>query len=153
MNPQPIRRLEDFEELARRGRESLYPSRPKLTVGTSSCGLAAGAGEQFELLEGMLAEHGADMVLARTGCIGFCQREPLVDVAFPGRSRVVFAGLDADELAELFHLAARGEYFRFDHLPGGWLMLPHSALEQGPERALSAEFNVDGRTYRVLRRN
>ena len=109
MNAQPIRGLQDLEKLAQQGRESLYPCRPKVVVGTSSCGLAAGAGEQFETLDRIIAERNVNVALARTGCIGFCQREPLVDVIIPGKPRVIFAGLDIDELGDVVDKAAQGE--------------------------------------------
>ena len=32
--------LEELDRLAQKGRESLYPNRPKVVVGMSSCGLA-----------------------------------------------------------------------------------------------------------------
>ena len=101
--------MQDLEKLAQQGRELLYPSRPKLTVGMSSCGLAAGAGEQFEVLERIIAERGANVALARTGCIGFCQREPLVDAIVPGKPRVIFTKLKSDRLEKLVEEVEQGE--------------------------------------------
>jgi len=109
MNAQPISRVEDLKHLAGQGRESLYPSRPKIVVGMSSCGLASGAGEQFEALGKAIAHRGADIALARTGCIGYCQREPLVDVVLPGRPRVVFSKLELQELDNLVAMVEQGE--------------------------------------------
>jgi len=109
VDAEPIRSLEDLDELAQQGWESLYPSRPKLIVGMSSCGLAAGAGEQFEVLERIIAERGANVALARTGCIGFCQREPLVDAIIPGKPRVIFTKLKSDRLEKLVEDLAQGE--------------------------------------------
>ncbi len=41
--------------------------------------------------------------------------------------------------------AVRGEYFRYDHLPGGWLIVPKDS------ELRSAEFVVDGQHYSVRR--
>ncbi len=41
--------------------------------------------------------------------------------------------------------ALRGEFFRYDHLPGGWLLVPEE------EPLTRAEFTVDGQHYRVAR--
>ena len=109
MNKEPVRNLEDLQSLAERGRQTLYPSRPKVVVGMSSCGLAAGAGELFESLEGIIAKRQVDIALARTGCIGFCQREPLVDVVIPGKPRVIFSKLESDHLDRLIDMAGQGE--------------------------------------------
>jgi NADH-quinone oxidoreductase subunit F len=109
MNKDLVRGLEDLQVLAERGRETLYPSRPKVVVGMSSCGLAAGAGELFESLENIIAKRQAGIALARTGCIGFCQREPLVDVIIPGKPRVIFSKLEIDALDNLVEKAGKGE--------------------------------------------
>jgi NADH-quinone oxidoreductase subunit F len=109
MNKVPVQSLEDLQELAERGRETLYPSRPKVIVGMSSCGLAAGAGELFESLKGIIAKRRIDIALARTGCIGFCQREPLVDVVIPGKPRVIFSKLESDKLDRLVDQAGQRE--------------------------------------------
>ncbi|MEJ2246167.1 MAG: NADH-quinone oxidoreductase subunit NuoF, partial [Acidobacteriota bacterium] len=101
--------LEELDMLARKGRESLYPSRPKVVVGMSSCGLASGAGEQYDILKQAIAKHGADIALARTGCIGYCQREPLVDVILPGRPRVMLAKLKNKDLDGLIEGIGEGE--------------------------------------------
>ncbi len=37
--------LDDLHQAMRRGRDLLYPSEPKIMVGTATCGLAAGAEE------------------------------------------------------------------------------------------------------------
>jgi len=109
METKRVEDLQDLARLAERGRESLYPSRPKVVVGMSSCGLAAGAGEQFDALGQAIAKREADIALARTGCIGFCQREPLVDLILPGKPRVVFSRLEADELDSLVETALQGK--------------------------------------------
>ncbi len=109
MNKEPVRSLEDLQKLAERGRETLYPSRPKVVVGMSSCGLAAGAGELFESLKDIIGKRQVDIALARTGCIGFCQREPLVDVVIPGKPRVVFSKLESGNLDRLIDKTGQGE--------------------------------------------
>ena len=45
-----IRTREDLTELARQGVLRMASERPRLSVGMSSCGLAAGAGELFDVL-------------------------------------------------------------------------------------------------------
>jgi len=101
--------LEELDRLAQKGRESLYPSRPKIVVGMSSCGLAAGAGEQYDILKQAITKREADITLARTGCIGYCQREPLVDVILPDRPRVMLAKLKNKDLDNLVEGIGKGE--------------------------------------------
>ena len=42
-----------------------------------------------------------DATVARTGCIGFCQREPLVDLMLPGGPRISYANMTAKRIREL----------------------------------------------------
>ena len=137
MNNEPVRGLEDLQTLAERGRATLYPSQPKVVVGMSSCGLAAGAGELYDSLKDIIAKRQADIVLARTGCIGFCQREPLVDVVIPGSPRVVFSKLESGHLDGLVDMAGKGE------MPTGPVM---AYIEQpaGEMLGLGAKVNGNG---------
>ncbi|MCR4615949.1 MAG: NADH-quinone oxidoreductase subunit NuoF [Clostridiales bacterium] len=48
----------------------------KIAVGQGSCGIAAGAGKVYAAL----AEQGLGSVLTKTGCIGMCFLEPIVDI-------------------------------------------------------------------------
>ena len=50
----------------------------KIVVGQGSCGIAAGAGKVFSVLEAELKGSGID--LGVTGCIGMCYLEPIVDI-------------------------------------------------------------------------
>ncbi len=89
-----IKDREDLAELARQGMERLAPSTPRLGVGASSCGLAAGAEDVLNVFN---ATAGKDLLLVRTGCLGFCGAEPLVDLSLPGEGRVVYGPVDAQK--------------------------------------------------------
>ncbi len=52
----------------------------KLCVGQGSCGIAAGAGKVYDLLEQYINDNKTDAVLSVTGCIGMCYLEPIVDI-------------------------------------------------------------------------
>ncbi len=52
----------------------------RVTVGLSSCGIAAGAAHVFDEFRTEFESKGLGVLLKRTGCIGMCYREPLVDV-------------------------------------------------------------------------
>ena len=55
----------------------------KVTIGLSSCGVAAGAAQVYEAFRREFDARGLSTPLRRTGCIGMCYREPLVDTAWP----------------------------------------------------------------------
>jgi NADH-quinone oxidoreductase subunit F len=68
----------------------------RVTVGLSSCGIAAGAAHVFDEFRTAFEEKGLGVLLKRTGCIGMCYREPLVDVDTPGAGRVTYGGVTRD---------------------------------------------------------
>ena len=103
-----VRTLNDLEEMAREGRRRLYPDRVKIKVGLATCGVAAGADELHRELVRLVEQKGLDVEVARTACIGLCQREPLVDVQVPGRSRVLYADVTPDRAEVLLDAAVRG---------------------------------------------
>ncbi len=103
-----IRDKKGLDAAASRGRALLYPNRTKITVGMSSCGLAAGAGALFTALSNHIREKELDIELTRTGCIGFCQKEPLVDISVPDR-RVVHGGIKMADIAALIEQASHGD--------------------------------------------
>ncbi len=57
-----------------------------IRVGMSTCGLAAGAQAVYDALLRTVRARGLPVDLQRTGCIGACHREPLVEVLHDGRN-------------------------------------------------------------------
>jgi len=68
-------------------------ARPLIYVGAGSCGLAAGAAEVLEAIEGHLAEKKYAADILKVGCIGPCYLEPLVDVQMPGNPRISYSNV------------------------------------------------------------
>ncbi|MDH5526836.1 MAG: NADH-quinone oxidoreductase subunit F [Nitrospirota bacterium] len=74
---------------------------PRIFVGTGSCGLAAGADRVFDAAKSFVREASQDIHLVRTGCLGMCHREPVLEVHLPGRTRVVYGGVQPEQVTEL----------------------------------------------------
>lgn len=72
----------------------------KILVGYGSCGAAAGADEVYKELKLWAKEH--DIPLAKTGCIGLCYLEPIVDVYDDDHSMRRFVRVDASEMDAFF---------------------------------------------------
>ena len=79
----------------------------KVSVGKGSCGIAAGAGEIYALLEQGLAGSGSDQVVT-TGCIGMCYLEPIVNVARESGEALCFVNVTAEVCEEILKYI-RGE--------------------------------------------
>ena len=80
----------------------------KISVGKGSCGIAAGAGEVYTLLEQGVAKTKDKCTLATTGCIGMCYLEPIVSVEDKGSAPVFFVGVTTEAAEEILKYA-RGE--------------------------------------------
>ena len=99
----------DLESLGAAGRATLYPSRLKVSVGMATCGLATGAEAVYRALHDEALARDLDLALISTGCLGYCQAEPLVDVRMPGRGRVLYARVTPDRAREMIAALAQEE--------------------------------------------
>ena len=97
----PIRTREDLDRLATIGMSTLYPDRLKLLIGSASCGIAAGARAVEAAAIEAVKQLGLDATVSRTGCIGLCQREPLLDLVLPGGPRLTYADMTAEKTRSL----------------------------------------------------
>ena len=70
-------------------------------VGLSTCGIAAGAEDTFRALEEKVAAVGAAPSLGRTGCIGMCYQEPLVEIRRDGGPRYLYGHVTPDKVGRL----------------------------------------------------
>ena len=68
--------------------------------------MAVGAREVEAAALEAVKELGLDAVVARTGCIGFCQREPLVDLVLPDGPRVSYGNMTAKTIRSLLEAYA-----------------------------------------------
>jgi NADH-quinone oxidoreductase subunit F len=72
----------------------------RVTVGLSTCGIAAGAEDTFRALETRLAGQ-ADVELTRTGCVGMCYQEPLVEISNGDGARYLYGHVSPDKIERL----------------------------------------------------
>ena len=103
--------LADLEAIRDRGlRDLLEPDDLAVNVGLASCGKAAGATATYQTALEELAPEAVDV--RRTGCLGFCQIEPLIEVLGPGRSspRVLYKNITRDKVAEVVRAHRSGDF-------------------------------------------
>ena len=67
----------------------------RVRVGLATCGIAAGASKTYDKLLPLLAEHG--IVPERTGCMGMCFSEPLVEVISPAGETFLYGNVTEDK--------------------------------------------------------
>ena len=78
-------------------------------VGLSTCGIAAGGNKTYEKFSEIISERGLNINLEKTGCIGLCYHEPMVDVLTVDGSVFSYGAVTEDNVALLID----------EHLIGG----------------------------------
>lgn len=71
----------------------------RLKVGLATCGIAGGAAKVYNVLEKAL--KGTDHTLERTGCIGMCYNEPLVEVIEADGKSYLYGKLTPEDATRL----------------------------------------------------
>lgn len=88
------------------------PDRPRVLIGSATCGRAAGSLEVLKSFKVELAKRGfeAETTLAEVGCLGMCYAEVMVEVQGRDGKRVLYGGVDPRMVPRLVesHLV-RGE--------------------------------------------
>jgi len=134
---QMIESAEDLVTRQNAATAAFYGDRIRIGVGVGTCGLANGADKVLESVRNEVKKQGLDFVVRGTGCIGFCQVEPLVDVLVPGLPRVFYHHMSPEKSRELVQALAKGD-FRPD-----WALmrLDQDRLLMEKERKLTGKLN------------
>jgi NADH:ubiquinone oxidoreductase subunit F (NADH-binding)/(2Fe-2S) ferredoxin len=104
-----LHNLADLEQAAAAGQATLYPERLKILIGSASCGVAMGARAVEAAAQRAVEEFGLDAVVCRTGCIGYCSQEPLLDLVLPDGPRVSYGNMTAEKTHALLAAYAAGD--------------------------------------------
>jgi len=106
-----ITNLADLQAVQEEGLRFTYPDRIKILVGMATCGISSGADKVYRALEKKIAELGLEAVVEKTGCIGFCQREPLVDVVYPKQVRLTYQAMTPEKAEALVEALKEGKIY------------------------------------------
>lgn len=90
--------VKSLEELKRLREEAIQKRNARITfgnaqviVGMGTCGIAAGARETMKaILNTIEKDNLNDIVVTQTGCIGLCEREPIVQVIVGENPKVTY---------------------------------------------------------------
>ena len=97
--------FQKFEELRKQAVtewEALQQSKkPRIFIGTATCGMAAGALSVLDTIKQELSRQGIEASITQVGCIGPCYAEPLVDIVKPGRPRICYSGVTPEIATQL----------------------------------------------------
>ena len=137
-----IQSLQDLETIGREYQRWLYtPDTVKVNVGMASCGIAAGAQAAYdEALKQFPGDNGVK--ICQTGCIGFCEQEPLVEILASDQPRVIYQNLSAKKIVEAIEGYRNGEFTEKQIL--GQMKDPRSLLEDDFDNPLSGVTPING---------
>jgi NADP-reducing hydrogenase subunit HndB len=88
------------EEALEKRKRKLASGIAQVSVAMGTCGIAAGAGDTMRaILKYIEARNVSGVVVTQTGCIGMCEREPIVQVTIGEKPKVIY-GKVTPEVAE-----------------------------------------------------
>ncbi|MFP4023209.1 MAG: NADH-quinone oxidoreductase subunit NuoF [Thiohalospira sp.] len=73
----------------------------KVLVGLASCGISAGANKVYNKLSALKQADKLDIEIKKTGCIGMCYREPLVEIIDQSGS-YLYGEINEEKAVEIF---------------------------------------------------
>ena len=73
----------------------------KVLVGLASCGISAGANKVYNKLTALKQADKLDIEIKKTGCIGMCYREPLVEIIDQSGS-YLYGEINEEKVVEIF---------------------------------------------------
>ncbi len=105
-----IKSVQELSERQASARTEFYSDRVRISVGAGTCGLANGAADIIESIRDEVQKQGLDFAVCQTGCVGFCEMEPIVDVLVPGQPRVFYHHISTEKVRELVRGVAENNF-------------------------------------------
>ena len=100
-----IKSLEDLRKIkaeSKKQTETRKLNDRRIIIGMGTCGIAAGArAVMTAVLEELAKRNIHDVAVLQTGCIGMCQKEPLLDIVRPGEDRVTYGPVSPTDVPRI----------------------------------------------------
>ena len=82
----------------------------RVVVGMATCGIAAGARPVLSAFVEAINGAGLNdkVTVSQTGCVGYCQLEPIVEVYEAGKEKVTYIHMTADKAREVVEKHLKG---------------------------------------------
>jgi NADH:ubiquinone oxidoreductase subunit F (NADH-binding)/(2Fe-2S) ferredoxin len=142
-----IQSLEDLKKISQTYEKQIYvPKGIKVNIGMASCGIAAGAQTALaKALENY--KDNPDVEICQTGCIGFCEQEPLVEVMAANRPRVIYQNITEDKIIDAIESYMAGDFTKHKKWILGQLKDPRSLLDDDLENPLNGIEPIEGMPF------
>ena len=82
----------------------------RVVVGMATCGIAAGARPVLNACVEEVSKAGLNekVTVSQTGCVGFCQLEPIVEVLEAGKEKVTYIKMTPEKVKEVVEKHLKG---------------------------------------------
>lgn len=102
-----MKNLEELKQIRDRVRKSLQRRSGeqgiKVFVCMGTCGIAVGAKQTMNTLVDLVGKNNkTDIIITTTGCAGFCEQEPMVQVYTEDQDLVLYGKVDSKAAKEIF---------------------------------------------------
>ena len=93
----------------------------RVVVGMATCGIAAGARPVLAAFVEEVSNAGLNdkVTVSQTGCVGYCQLEPIVEIYEAGKDKVTYIHMIADKAKEVVE----------KHLKGGKIVAEYTVTD------------------------
>lgn len=89
----------------------------EVIIGMGTCGIAAGAKETMDSFLAEIDKNNlGNVAVKQTGCMGFCQNEPTVEVRVPDMPKVIYNNVDAGVAKKIVEDHIIGKKLVDDHI-------------------------------------
>jgi NADH:ubiquinone oxidoreductase subunit F (NADH-binding)/(2Fe-2S) ferredoxin len=103
-----VKNPRQLAELRASARKAMLGGKPRVFVGTATCGIATGSRKVLDAMRDEASAGKLDIDITEAGCKGACFLEPLVDVVLPGQARVTYAQVVPKDVPELLQRSMSG---------------------------------------------
>jgi NADP-reducing hydrogenase subunit HndB len=115
-----VKSLEDLkklrEEALEKRRVKTASGQAQVIVGMGTCGIAAGARDTMKaILEFIEKESINGVIVTQTGCIGMCEKEPIVQVMIGDQPKITYGKVNTETARRIMK----------EHVVGGAVVSDH----------------------------
>jgi len=137
-----IQSIRELEKLSKEySKKIYYPDVMKVNVGMAMCGISAGAKASLEKAMEEFPQ-GNGIQICQTGCLGFCEEEPLVEMLGNGRPRVVYRRITEEKILDAIQGYVEDDFNKEWIL--GQMRDPRSLLEEHIENPIDKVKPLEG---------
>jgi NADP-reducing hydrogenase subunit HndB len=120
-NMPAIKSLDDLkkvrEDALRMRQMKASAGNTRITVAMGTCGIAAGARDTMKaILEVIEKQNLKDIVVTQTGCIGLCEKEPIIEIELGEKPKVLYGKVSPEVARQIMKEHVQGEKVVQNHV-------------------------------------